>query len=145
MARLLRSESALFLGAAAIVAGGAMGLRMPGHRTSELPVQCTSPAHSSLAWRQTDTLPARLSGHVVALDGVTPIRGARVLLEPGTHSVITGSDGSFQLEMPEAGRYRIRVRSLGFVEARDSVFLTGRNGVRFLVTLVQPEGGLREC
>jgi hypothetical protein len=48
--------------------------------------------------------------------------------------------------MPAApGLYTIRVQALGRVEARDSLFLTGRTGLQFLVILVDPDVGFREC
>jgi len=81
----------------------------------------------------------------LALDGTTPGTDARILLEPGTRATATQADGSFRLNALPAGEYRIRVLRVGMVEARDSVFLTGRNGLRLLVTLVEHDLGLREC
>ena len=108
--------------------------------------QCTSRARSSIAWRQTDTIPGDVSGRVIGIDGASPIRNAVVSLEPGAARVATSADGSFRLQLPSTpGRYHLRVQSIGMIGAQDSLYLTGRNGMRLLVTLVAPEGDLREC
>jgi hypothetical protein len=113
------------------------------HRPPQLLARCTSRAHSSIAWRQRDG-GLDLIGRVVRLDGTTPVPNARIIFEPGPYSASTRTDGSFQLAVP-AGVYQLRGQSLGSVEAHDSLVLTGRNGVQILVTLVEPDLGLREC
>ena len=109
--------------------------------------RCTSRAQSSIAWHHSDGASGQrgeLIGRVVGIDGTTGIPAANVRLEPGTQGASTQADGSFRLTA-KPGEYRIRVRSLGKVEALDSLFLTGRNSLRVLVTLVDAETGLREC
>ena len=113
-------------------------------RIPQPPTRCTSQAQSSIAWRQSDEGAGEIVGRVVSIDGMTGIPAANVLLEPGTQGASTQADGSFRLTA-KPGEYRIRVRSLGMVEARDSLFLTGRNSLLILVTLVHPDGDLREC
>ena len=79
------------------------------------------------------------------MDGLGPLQNARILLEPGPHSAITGPDGFFRLDVPAAGAYQVRVQFVGRVEARDSIFLTGRKGLRLVAALAQMDVGLSEC
>lgn len=39
----------------------------------------------------------------------------------------------------------VRVRYIGLVDARDSVYFTGRNDLHFIVILETPDLELREC
>jgi hypothetical protein len=138
-----RSSTAVALSASTSLALAAFGVSACFHPAPQPLTRCTSTAQSSIAWRQNAT-GAELVGRVVQLDGTTPVRDARVLLEPGQHTASTLLDGSFRLVAP-AGVYRLRIQSIGRVEARDSVVLTGRNSLQMLVTLVEPDVGLREC
>ena len=81
---------------------------------------------------------------MLRLETSEPLAGAVVQLSPGDHRTTSDSLGAFRFPMVPAGAYRVRVRSIGLLEARDSITY-GLDGLRLLALLGPPPVGLREC
>lgn len=61
-----------------------------------------------------EDLKGSISGSVSDLTTGDPISGANILLSPGGHSVVTGSDGRFAFDVLEPGEYIIEVSKEGY-------------------------------
>ena len=78
-------------------------------------------ARSALAWGPSVPDTNDFKGRVVATRTGLPIVAAYVTVEPGRHVASTDSAGWFQVSALKSGRYDVRVRAVGYGEARDSV------------------------
>src|ERR1700740_3197096 len=94
-------------------------------KTLSLPLLFLLLPHFSFAQAAKNTSPpkadeCKISGMVVKLAGSEPLRKARVYLRSADDdtrgiSVVTGSDGRFQLKGLAPGRYHLSVNRAGFV------------------------------
>ena len=84
-----------------------------------------------------------LTGIVKGSDG-SPLWGAGVMLIPGNQSAISGSDGFFQLSDVPAGKYKLRIRYVGFAEAVENVTLPVKDNKALVFLLKENENELSE-
>jgi hypothetical protein len=108
------------------------------------PCVLSSPSRSTIAVGRSTDAGKDLTGRVLAVGTGAPLPGALIQLEPGRHSTVSDSAGRFRISDLRTGRFLIRVRYLGLVEARDSLTV-GEDPVSVLAALAAPEGDLREC
>jgi len=85
-----------------------------------------------------------LHGRVVDSLTRAPIVGASVEIAPTNQRQLTDSGGRFAFASPAPGPHALRVRHLGYVPARESVFVTGSDSLEQLVTLSRLPAELRE-
>jgi Carboxypeptidase regulatory-like domain len=77
---------------------------------------------------------ATLRGRVLGTNG-RPVAGARVQLEGTTHSVNSGSDGTFQLDSLPSGSQVVRAMLIGFIPVEQAVELAGHTPVAVTLQL----------
>jgi hypothetical protein len=84
---------------------------------------------------------AGLSGHVLRVADLEPIRSAGIRLEPGGHLVPSDSLGQFQFTDVPNGRYLLRVMAIGYPAVADSITL-GADGLVVAAILARPPGDI---
>lgn len=100
-----------------------------------------SDVRSGIAWGLGERV---LQGRVIDFATGAPLADASVRLEPGSRYAITDSAGIFRMTRVAQGSYLVRVRRIGFEEARASVTY-GEEGLTMLAVLTRPPVGLRGC
>lgn len=100
-----------------------------------------SNARSAVSWAIEGT---EIHGVVLRVETSEPVMGASAQLSPGDLSAVTDSAGRFRFASVPAGKYQIRIRAFGLIEARDSITY-GLGGLNLVAALSSPPAGLREC
>ncbi len=97
---------------------------------------------SALVWQSAaGSFNGGLSGHVLRVADLQPIRSAGIRLEPGGRLVLSDSLGRFQFTDVPNGRYLLRVMAIGYPALNDSITL-GADGLVVAAILARPPGDI---
>jgi len=100
----------------------------------------SGPERSALVWQSAaGSFNTGLSGHVLRLVDLQPVRSAGIRLQPGGRLVVTDSLGRFQFTDVPNGRYLLRVMAIGYPALADSITL-GADGLVVVAILARPPG-----